>query len=71
MEKPDEKGEMTGNKVLHEDDIQKFHTTTPEELTDQALLLSTISTTDLDRKLTYWVHKFQEYIKNLVCKYAQ
>ena len=41
---------MMHNKVLQEDDIQKFHTTAPEQLTDQELLLSTISVTDLDRK---------------------
>ena len=35
---------------LQEDDIQKLHTTPPEQLTDQELLLSTISVTDLDRK---------------------
>ena len=38
------------NKGLQEDDIQKLHTTPPEQLTDQELLLSTISATDLDRK---------------------
>ena len=38
------------NKVLQEDDIQKIHTTAPEQLTDQELLLSTISATDLVRK---------------------
>jgi hypothetical protein len=46
--KPDEKREMMGN--LKEDDIQKLHTTAPEQLTDQELLLSTISATDLARK---------------------
>jgi hypothetical protein len=49
-EKPDEKREMMRNKVLREDDIQKLHTTAPEQLTDQELLLSTISATDLARK---------------------
>ena len=38
------------NKGLQEDDIQKLHTTAPEQLTDQELLLSTISAADLDRK---------------------
>ncbi len=41
---------MMSNKVLQEDDIQKLHTTAPEQLTDQELLLSTISEADLDRK---------------------
>ncbi len=41
---------MMRNKVLREDDIQKLHTTAPEQLTDQELLLSTISATDLARK---------------------
>jgi hypothetical protein len=41
---------MIQNKGLQEDDIQKLHTTVPEELTDQELLLSTISAADLDRK---------------------
>jgi hypothetical protein len=46
--KPDEKREMMGN--LKVDDIQKLHTTAPEQLTDQELLLSTISAADLARK---------------------
>jgi hypothetical protein len=41
---------MMHNKGLQEDDMQKIHTTPPEQLTDQELLLSTISATDLDRK---------------------
>ena len=41
---------MMRNKVLREDDIQKLHTTAPEQLTDQELLLSTISAADLARK---------------------
>jgi hypothetical protein len=49
-EKPDEKREMMRNKGLQEDDIQKFLTTAPEQLTDQELLLSTISATDLVKK---------------------
>jgi hypothetical protein len=49
-EKPDEKWEMMWNKGLQEDDIQKLHTTAPEQLTDQELLLSTISAADLVRK---------------------
>ena len=48
--KPDEKRAMMRNKVLQEHDIQKFHTTAPEQLTDQELLLSTISVADLVRK---------------------
>ena len=48
--KPDEKREMMRNKGLQEDDIQKLHTTAPEQLTDQELLLSTISAADLVRK---------------------
>ena len=40
---------MMRNKGLQEDDIQKFHTTAPEQLTDQELL-STISAVDLARK---------------------
>jgi hypothetical protein len=35
---------------LQEDDIQKLHTTTPEQLNDQELLLSTISAADQARK---------------------
>ncbi len=42
--------EMMHDKGLQEDDIQKFHTTVPEQLTDQELLLSTISAPDLVRK---------------------
>ena len=38
------------NKGLQEDHIQMFHTTAPAELTDQELLLSTISAVDLSRK---------------------
>jgi hypothetical protein len=49
-ENPDDKGEMTRNKDLQEDDIQKIHTTAPEQLTDQELLLSTISSSDLATK---------------------
>jgi hypothetical protein len=41
---------MMHNKGLQEDDIQKLHTTAPEQLTDQELLLSTISAADLVRK---------------------
>ncbi len=41
---------MMHNKGLQEDDIQKLHTTAPEQLTDQELLLSTISASDLVRK---------------------
>ena len=37
-------------KGIREDDIQKLHTTEPESMTDQELLLSTISATDLARK---------------------
>jgi hypothetical protein len=37
-------------KGLQEDGIQKLHTTAPEQLTDQELLLSTISVLDLVRK---------------------
>jgi hypothetical protein len=37
-------------KPLQEDDIQKLHTSVPDQLTDQELLLSTISAADLDRK---------------------
>jgi hypothetical protein len=46
--KSDENREMMGN--LKVDDIQKLHTTAPEQLTDQELLLSTISAVDLVRK---------------------
>jgi hypothetical protein len=49
-ENPDEKREMMCNKGLQEDDIQKILTTAPDQLTDQELLLSTISVTDLVRK---------------------
>ena len=48
--KPDEKSAMMCNKVLQEHDIQKFHTTAPEQLTDQELFLTTISVADLVRK---------------------
>ena len=41
---------MMRNKGLQEDGIQKLHTTAPEQLTDQELLLSTISAADLARK---------------------
>ena len=41
---------MMRNKGLQEDDIQKLHTTAPEQLTDQELLLSTISVSDLPGK---------------------
>jgi hypothetical protein len=41
---------MMHKKGLQEDDIQKLHTTAPEQLTDQELLLSTISVLDLVRK---------------------
>ena len=41
---------MMRNKVLQEVDIQKLHTTAPEQLTDQELILSTISAADLARK---------------------
>ena len=41
---------MIRNKGLQEDDIQNLHTTVPEVLTDQELLLSTISVSDLPGK---------------------
>jgi hypothetical protein len=41
---------MMQNKGLQEDDIQKLHKTATEQLTDQELLLSTISSLDLSRK---------------------
>jgi hypothetical protein len=41
---------MMQKRGLQEDDIQTLHTTTPEQLTDQELLLNTISATDLVRK---------------------
>jgi hypothetical protein len=41
---------MMLNKGLQEDDIQMLHTTAPEQLTDQELLLRTISDNDLVRK---------------------
>ena len=46
---------------LQEDDIQKVHTTAPETLTDQELLLCTISVVDLVRK--YSVGWDKEYPK--------
>jgi hypothetical protein len=56
---------MMHKKGLQEDDIQKFHTTVPEQLTDQELLLSTISATDLVRKNSGgWV---KEHPKCLFC----
>ncbi len=42
--------EMMHNKGLQEDDIQKLHKTATEQLNDQELLLSTISSLDLSRK---------------------
>ena len=40
---------------LEEDDIQKLHTTPPEQLTDEELLLSTFCVDDLQRKSsTVW-----------------
>ena len=36
--------------MVKEDDIQKHHTTAPEQLNDQELLLRTISAADLARK---------------------
>ena len=56
---------MMRNKCLQEDDIQKLHTTAPDQLTDQELLLSTISVTDLDRKHSVGWDK--EYPKCLFC----
>ena len=50
-QKPDEiHREMMRTEGLQEDDIQKLHTTVPDQLTDQELLLSTISVADLVRK---------------------
>jgi hypothetical protein len=54
---------MMGN--LKVDDIQKLHTTAPEQLTDQELLLSTISVADLVRKHSGVWDK--EYPKCLFC----
>ena len=38
---------MMSNKVLQEDDIQKLHTTAPEQLTDQELLGLLVDKDDL------------------------
>jgi hypothetical protein len=38
------------SKGLEEGDIQKLHTTPPEQLTDEELLLSTFCVDDLQRK---------------------
>jgi hypothetical protein len=57
---------MMGN--LKEDDIQKLHTTAPEQLTDQELLLSTISAADLARKHSGGWDK--EHPKCLFCSKA-
>jgi hypothetical protein len=43
------------NKGLQEDDIQKFHRTAPEQLTDKELLLSTISVAETYRFRTFTV----------------
>ncbi len=44
-------GEMPrASKGLEEGDIQKLHTTPPEQLTDEELLLSTFCVDDLQRK---------------------
>jgi hypothetical protein len=56
---------MMHNEGLQEDDMQKLHTTTPDQLTDQELLLSTISASDLDRKHSGGWDK--EYPKCLFC----
>ncbi len=48
--KADETREMMRNKGLQEDDIQKLHTTAPQQLTDHELFLSKISAADLARK---------------------
>ena len=53
---------------LKEDEIQKLHTTAPEQLTDQELLLSTISATDLVRKHSGGWDK--EHPKCLFCSKA-
>jgi hypothetical protein len=50
------------------DDIQKIHTTAPEQLTDQELLLSTISAADLARKHSVGWDK--EHPKFLFCSKA-
>jgi hypothetical protein len=60
------RSEMMGN--LKEDDIQKLHTTAPEQLTDQELLLSTISAADLARKHSGGWDK--EHPKCLFCSKA-
>ena len=57
---------MMGN--LKEDDMQKLHTTAPEQLTDQELLLSTISAADLPRKHSDGWDK--EHPKCLFCSKA-
>ncbi len=51
---------------LKEDDIQKLHTTAPEQLTDQEVLLSTISAADLAKKRSGGWDK--ENPKCLFCK---
>jgi hypothetical protein len=49
------------NKGLQEDDIQKLHTTVPDQLTDQKLLLS-ISVAFLDRKHSGgWDKEYPKY----------
>ena len=52
-------------KGLQEDDIQNLHTTEPEQLTDQELLLSTISGTDLVRKHSVGWDKNWVYVLKL------
>ena len=56
---------MMRNKGLQEDDIQKLHTTAPGQLTDQEVLLSSISVTDLVRKHSVGWDK--EYPKCTFC----
>ena len=59
---------MIRNKGLQEDDIQKIHTSAPEQLTDQELLLSSISESDLVRKHSSGWDK--EYPKCTFCSKA-
>ena len=59
---------MMRNKGLQEDDIQKLHTSAPQQLTDHELLLNTISAADLDRKHSGgWDKEHKQKRETTVC----
>ena len=57
---------MRASKVLEEDDIKKLHTTPPEQLTDEEILLSTFCVDDLQRKSSAVWQK--QHPKSLFCR---